>query len=346
MILETVTCSGLPPIKSCSISISAEEAVRTATLDLVVIGSGVPVSIGQAVTLKASGTTLLTGYVRDINPAHSEADRSLSVSLVSRTIDYVECSADHPSGEILDKDLAAIAKELDTQGIGIESDASFPKEMRHKLIPGESAFASIERRARGRGVLIHDTEKGRLKLATKPEGTHSGGLIKGINILSGSATFTEKGRYSKVKVRGQAGEGVEKPQLRPETSVTDSGVSRKRVLILPHEGEVTVDRMTKRAEWQAKRAAGNGSTATITVSGWRDAGGTIWTPNWLIEINDDWLGLSGKMIIKSVTLSQGERTEAQLTLADPRALGGENPNGGSAAGYAAPGDIRASYGDE
>lgn len=345
--LELVTCSGISlPIIGCSVNVSAEEAARTATLSLAITGAGIPVSVGQAVVLKASGTVILTGYVRDVNPSYDASSRALSVSLVSRTIDYIECSADHPSGEIIDKDLGTIAKELDSYGIGVEVDGDFPKEARHKLAPGESAFSSIERRGRGRSVLIHDTPEGRLKLATKPAGTHAGRLQGGLNILGGSSSFTERGRYSKVKVRGQASEGVDKPQMRPETSVEDSGVTRNRVLIVPHEGETTMDRMKKRAEWQAKRAAGNGATASITVTGWRDAAGRIWTPNFLIDVEDDLLGLSGMMVIKSVTLKQGDRTEATLSLADPRALGGENPHGKTMAGYAAPGAIRASYGDE
>ncbi|OLP56829.1 hypothetical protein BJF92_12215 [Rhizobium rhizosphaerae] len=346
MILERVTAEGLPPIKTTRVSISAEEAARTATLDLLVLGPGLPVSIGTPVVLKASGEVLLTGYVRDVNPAHEAESHTLSVSLVSRTIDYVECSADHPSGEILDKDLSAIAKELDASGIGIEADGDFPREPRHKLQPGESAFASIERRARGRGVLIHDTAEGRIKLAMKPEGTHAGGLVFGVNILAGSATFTEAGRYSHVKVRGQAGEGVGKAQLRGEATVVDDGVSRRRVLIVPHEGETTSDRMKTRALWQAKRAAGNGSTASITVSGWRDAAGRIWSPNWLVQVEDPYLGIDGLMVIKSVSLEQGDRTEAILSLADPRALGGENPRGRSASGYGAPGPVKPVFGDE
>jgi prophage tail gpP-like protein len=346
MPFETITCDGLPPIKSCSISLSAEEAVRTATLDLVITGDGIPASIGQAVTLKASGEVMLTGYVRDVNPSHDATTRALSVNLVSRSVDYVECSADHPTGEFLKQDLAAIAKALDGQGVGIEVDGAFPQEPRHKVMPGESAFASIERRARGRGILIHDTPKGRIKLATKPEGTHSGGLIFGQNILSGSATFTERGRYSEIKVRGQASEGTEKQQLRPETTARDSGVTRKRVLIVNHEGETTLDRMKKRATWQANRAAGNGSTASITVTGWRDAGGQTWKRNWLVPVDDPWLGLSGMMLIKSVTFDQQDRTTATLELADPRALGGENPRGKTAAGFSAPGAITADYEDE
>ncbi|HXV31720.1 MAG TPA: hypothetical protein VD840_15445, partial [Sinorhizobium sp.] len=197
MLLEQVTADGLPRIKGIEISVSAEEAVRTATIDCVILGSGLPVSVGQATVVAASGDPVLTGYVRDINTGYGADMRTLSIGLVSRTVDYVECSAEHSTGEWLDRSIDEIANELDTLGIGIESDGSFPKEPRHKLVQGESPFASIERRARGRGVLIHDTEKGRLKLATKPGGRHKGTLKRGVNILPGaSASFTERGRHS------------------------------------------------------------------------------------------------------------------------------------------------------
>lgn len=354
MILETITADGLPPIKSVDISVSAEEAVRTARLECVITGSGLPAAIGQRTVLRATDDAVLTGYVRDIDTCYVGSMRSLSIGLVSATVDYTECSAEHTSGEWLDMSIDDIARELDGFGIGIETDGtSFPKEARHKLIVGESPFASIERRARGRGILIHDTEKGRLKLATKPEGRHQGTLKRGVNILPGaSASFTERGRHSDVKVRGQSTEGVGKSQLRPETVARDSAVARHRPLVLLHEGEATIDRMKTRAEWQAKRAAGASVTASIPTTGWRDAGGRLWTPNWLVDVDDDWLGIKGAMIIKSVAFAQageggeGSGTIATLSLADPRALGGENPRGKTASGYAAPGAIEAEYHDE
>lgn len=349
MILELITASGLPAIKTVSVSVSAEEAVRTAALDCVIVGSGVPVEIGQEVTLAAGGEPVLTGYVRDIGTGYGADTRNLTLSLVSKTVDFVECSAEHATGEWLDKDLGEIADELDTLGIGVETDgSSFPKEPRHKLVVGESPYSTIERRARGRGVLIYDTPKGRIKLATKPEGTHAGTLRRGENILPGAtAQFTERGRHSEVKVRGQASGGTEKEALRPETIARDSSLRRRRPVILRLEGETTVDRMKKRAEWQANRAAGNAVTANLPVTGWRDVGGKIWSPNWLVRVEDDWLGLEGLMIIKAVELTQSdEGTKAILSLADPRALGGDNPRGKSAGGYGAPGAIEAEYQDE
>lgn len=345
---ETVTIAGFPKIETITISVSAEEAARTANVGLVIKGPGLPVWTGQDAVIMAGRDVMLTGYVRDINTGYGEADRNLSCGLVSKTVDYIECSAEHASGEILDKDLIGIAKELDSLGIGIRSDgSSFPIEARHKLMLGESPFSSIERRARGRGALIHDTAKGEIMIATKPEGLHAGALRRGENILPGaSASFTEAGRYSDVKVRGQATEGTDKQQLRAQAVAKDSGVTRRRPLIIAHEGESTIDRMDKRAVWQARRAAGNGVTANIPVTGWRDVMGRIWQANWLVRVEDDFLGLSGLMIIKSITFEQGDMTRATLSLADPRALGGDNPRGKSAGGYGAPGITAAEYEDE
>lgn len=349
---ETVKIAGFPAIKSITISVSAEEAARSANLDLVITGSGLPIELGQDAKIEASGTLMLTGYVRDIGTSYSVdsggAERTLTCGLISKTVDFIECSAEHPTGEIFDKDIVGIGKELDTLGIGVKSDGTnFPKEPRHKLALGESPFSSIERRARGRGALIHDTAKGQIMIASKPAGMHAGTLRRGVNILSGaSANFTEAGRYSDIAVRGQATEGSGKQQLRPQTSARDSAVKRRRPLILAHEGETTLDRMKKRATWTARRAAGNSITAQIPVTGWRDANGEIWQPNWLVQVEDDWLGIEGLMIIKSVTFEQGEMTMATLSLADPRSLGGENPRGKNVSSYAAPGVIDAEYTDE
>ncbi|WP_283196609.1 hypothetical protein [Rhizobium sp. BT04] len=347
---ENLTISGLPPYKSITISYSAEEAVRNASIVLMPAGIGVPVQPGQSVTIKAGSDVLLTGYVRDVQPSHDANDRALSVTVVSRTVDATECSVDHPTGEVLKQDLASIAKTFDTLGIGVESDGSLPVEPRHKLRTGETLFQTIERRARGRGILIYDTPKGKLKLATKPEGTHSGGLIWGQNIEQASSSITEYGRHSEVKVRGQSTEGTYKQQLRPEATARDAGVKRKRPLIIAHEGETTTDRIKKRADWQVKRGAGYAATASITTTGWRDGGGKIWDRNWLVYVEDSWIGIEGMMVIKGVTLTQdadgGQGTVAVLSLADPRALGGENPRGKTTDAYSAPGTITPEYQDQ
>lgn len=337
---ETVVIDGIDlPIKSVSISISAEASARTAQASFAVTGTTMPVKKGQPIKISASGTLLLTGYVRDINPSYDAGgQRQLSVSFVSKTVDASETSVVHKTGEVLNKSLPDIAREFDNLGIGIEDDGSFPVEPVHRLIPGESNFDTVYRRIRGRGGLISDTAEGKLKLSTKPAGRHAGSLQRGRNITSASANFTESGQYSDVMVRGQASIGSDAPQLRGQATAKDKGVSRSRPIILAHEGEVLVDRMKTKAEFQAKRGAGEASTASISTIGWRDDGGQIWTPNFLVRVEDDWIYVKGDMVIKSVTLNQdaeGQGTTASISLADPRALGGDNPRGNTDAAYSA-----------
>lgn len=322
---------------SCSLTASPEKAYREATFEVAWNGAGVPCQEDEDATVSVSGEVWLTGYSRDIRGDHDEEARRYTVSVVSRTIDAVESSIDHPTGFKKDCDLKEVAEEFDTGGIGVECDAKTLKKAKHKVRPGESLFETLEPDARAQGTLIYDTPKGKLKITDKPEGRHTGALVRGINIKSASGTLSGRGSFSKVKIRGQSSEGVAGTSLRPEAEVAGT-VSRKRPLIRVHEGEATSERMKRRAAWEAKRAAGKSKECTITTPGWRDAGGKIFAPNFLIEVRDDWLGIEQDMIISNVSLEQDSQggTTAQISCKDPRALGGENPRGKSAKGWAAP----------
>ncbi len=76
-----------------------------------------------------------------------------------------------------------------------------------------------------------------------------------------------------------------------------------------------------------------GTTAQITVKGWRDAAGKLWQPGWLIPVHVADLGLAQEMMIESVSYEQqdagtGDGTVARLSLVDPRAYGGKAGKGG------------------
>ncbi|WP_054308915.1 hypothetical protein [Mesorhizobium sp. 1M-11] len=336
--------------KACRLSASAEGAVREASFTVAHTGDGVPCQPDDPATITVSGDLWGAGFVRDVRGSHGEADRSYEVTFVSRTIDAVECSIDHPSGYKKDCDLLDIAREFDTLGIGVEGNPKTERKARHKVVPGESLFQTLETDARAQGVLIQDTEKGKLKLADKPEGRHAGGLVRGKNIKQAEAQITGAGRFSSVKVRGQNSTGVTAPALRSEGSANDAGVKRNRPRILTYEGEATSARLKKRAKWEAQRGAGNGTSCSIVTPGWRDGAGRLWTRNFLVAVDDSWLGINQDMVIAEVALEQGadenEGTRATLSLKDPRALGGDNPRGSSASGWGAPSASDPAYRDE
>jgi prophage tail gpP-like protein len=328
--------------ESVSISISAEEAVRTATLEGSDFGGTFPLLPGTEVTVKANGTLILTGYVRDCAPSHDGTKWSASISLVSKSVDAVECSIVHPKGWAEKKSLTELAKEFDTQGVGIEASESFPVEPNHFVNPGASLFDEIEPLARAQSAFIYDTPEGKLRIAKKPRGRHAGGLKLGVNIIAASAKLTENGRHSPVIVRGQSTSGSGKAALQLEARVADSGVKRQRPKIIIDEAETTSGRLKSRAERQVKRAAGYSREANVEVSGWRDQSGRIWEPHFTVRLDDKRIYIGQDMVIKSVTLTQdASGTRASLSLADPRAMNGEAGGASSSAGFWATPDAQA-----
>lgn len=335
------------PHTSCTLMASAEQAVRQASFDIAWTGPGIPCRPDDEAVIAVSGEIWGVGYVRDVNCDHDERVRQYRVTFVSRAIDAVEASIDHPTMIAEDVDLMQVAQTFDTLGVGVEGEVRTEKKRVHKVVPGESLFSTIESEARSQGVLIYDTPEGKLRLADKPEGRHSGALILGVNIISASGTLSGARAFSEIEARGQTSFGTAASALRPRARARGTA-RRKRPLLVVEEGESTSARLKKRADWEARRAAGAGISASITVPGWRDAAGRLWTRNNLVSVEDAWLGISQDMVIADVTLEQDGRdgTTATISLKDPRALGGENPHGKSNEAWAAPATSDPDYSED
>lgn len=337
-----VTAGGIfLPWHDVSISISAEEAVRTAVVTGHVPPGVAPPWPDSKATLTANGTLLLTGYVRDFRPDQGSDDWRATITLVSRTVDAVETSILHKTGLAENKNIKGIGDAFDNLGIGIEAKGSFETIAKHQIEPGESLYSTLEPLARAEAAIIHDTPEGRLRIVKKPEGSHSGGLAAGVNIISGDAEFSGQGKFNPVVVRGQQSRGVTPQAMRPEAKTSDPSVGRSRPKIIVLDGEATAAHMKNAVEWEARAAAGLAVNASIQVSGWRDQGGKVWTPNWLVYVRHPRLYLDQVMGIKSVELTQdtttdSDGTRATLTLVDPRALGGASSGSKSGKGWSAP----------
>lgn len=343
MPLEIVTINAggmILPWQLVSVSMSADEAVRTASVTVHLEPGASPPWPDTPATISAGGEVLLTGYVRDFEPSQEEESRTASVTFVSRTVDAVECSIDHKTGFAKQKDLKGIADTFDSCGVGCEVEGSFETLPRHQIVPGESLFETLEPLARAEAAVIHDTGQGKLRVVKKPDPAHAGGLAIGVNIISASASFSGEGSHDPVMVRGQVSRGSAAKDLRPQAKAK-TGASRYRPKIAIADGEATPSRLKNAVEWESRMAARLSVSATITVSGWRDAAGKIWERNRLVYVKHPRIFLDQMMVIKSVTLSQdqsaeGEGTRAVLTLADPRALGGKASGSKSGKGWTAP----------
>lgn len=333
-----ITIGGQPyrGFTSISISISVEQSARSASVTGSDLAGAARINPGDDVTITAGGDLILTGFVRTITPSHDENSHSLGIAIESKAADAAEASVDHKTGQVNKKDLTGIAKDFDTAGIGIVSDETFPIERTSIVSLGNTLIGHLRPLARSHGAFLYDTPEGKIRIAKKPRGTHSGSLAigEGGNIISASATISEERRHDEIIVRGQSSRGTGDAAQRLEARAKDSSVKRKRPRIIVHEGEATAAKLKERAERAVKRAAGYSRQASITVAGWRDQGGRIFEPHFLIYVADPRIYIEQMMAINSVTLTQdttdgGAGTRAVLGLVDPAALNGESAGGDS-----------------
>src|SRR5690606_20598892 len=126
------------PHTSCTLMASAEQAVRQASFDIAWTGPGIPCRPDDEAVIAVSGEIWGVGYVRDVNCDHDERVRQYRVTFVSRAIDAVEASIDHPTMIAEDVDLLEVAQTFDTLGIGVEGEVRTEKKRVHTVVPGES----------------------------------------------------------------------------------------------------------------------------------------------------------------------------------------------------------------
>ncbi|TCR69687.1 hypothetical protein [Bosea sp. BK604] len=290
-------------------------------------------SDGVAWGVTAGGNLVLTGHVEKRSPRLGEAEAELAISGRSKTGDVVDSAADHESGEFRDKKAPEVLGALaGKQNVKVESELDHPPRELFRLRPGETIFTAAERWSRAEGFAIGDTPEGNLALRKAGSKRHAGSLTEGRNVRDASAVHDDSKRFGKVKVRAQAPDGYAPDDLQVEDEAGDTQAGRQRLKVIVPPEQIRKKDARKRAQWHRDRAAGEGTTCEVTVTGWRDEGGTLWQPGWLIFAELPSLDVIQDMLIKTIKLDQqgdGEKgyTRATLGLVDPRAFGGKQPKG-------------------
>lgn len=289
-----------------------------------------PLRPGQVCTIELDGETVLTGHVDIYAPSHAASAHAVRVTGRSRTADLIDCSALVPGGQFKKYGLAAIARAL-AQPFGIDvtveadAGAAFADV---QVQQGESCFELIERLCRVRALLASDGARGDLVLTRAGAGSvpRAERLRRGSggNILVGSARLSHATRYSEYRVKGQQA-GTDQifgaAAAAPSARVSDPGVTRFRPRLVIAEAQADAAAMRERARWEAKVSAAEGTEARITVAGWRQSGGALWTVNALAHVEDAWLGLDRDLLIAAVTwIADEQSSRTEMVLVPPAAL--------------------------
>lgn len=284
-----------------------------------------PIKPGDACGVLIEGERVITGYVDAVEPSHRADHHELRIQGRDRTADLVDCSATNEPGEWHGLKLERIAEELARPfGVTVRSEVDTGKPFSSfRLQTSESAFSAIERAARHRAVRPVSDGKGALALTRAGTVRVPTRLVRGENIIEASGAASLQGRFSEYIVKGQSqGDdfvfGAE--AAAPEGRAKDPNVGRFRPLVVLAEDQGDAAVFQDRARWEASSRAGKARRAAITVQGWKHAGG-LWSPNTLVRVLDDFIGINREMLIVSVVFRKDERgTVTRLSLARPEAF--------------------------
>lgn len=286
---------------------------------------------GAVVQVFANADLLMAGYVDQYRPHLSARQADIGVTGRSKSADLIDSDADHPTGFFENKTPQEIGAELaEGYGATFDTDQKLRKvSPSYTLTPGASIYREIEKLARKQGMTLAGTPEGNIMI-TKPSGSlrHAGGLFEGQNILVGNANHNWSNRHSKYIIKGQRPIGHGSRRLHLVAQAEDTTVNRKRVKSVVHDDDGSIDDLKGRAKNRRDRAAGEALKASISVQGFRDQVGMIWTPGWLVWTESEFLNIAQDMLIEAVDYAQGpDGSISLLSLTDPRAFGGNGGKG-------------------
>jgi prophage tail gpP-like protein len=280
---------------------------------------------GESAILLIGKEKLISGYVDETSPELTKEGRTVSVNGRDTSADLVDCSIDTPAS-FASISLKALAKRLcDPFGVGVTVDASAAADAVHpfpswKVNHGESAFESLDRAAKQRGVLLMNDGNGNLVITRPSKLLTSTQLVQGQNILAIRAHYSMKERFSKYTVKSQ-NSGLEADGAVPgvdfscKGTAVDQNVKRFRPLLIIAEGNATAEICRKRAQWEASVRVGKSTSVQVTVPGWRQVDGSLWAPNRLCRVNAPAAGINIDLLITEVTLHKTvDSTTSEITL--------------------------------
>lgn len=169
---------------------------------------------GSKIQLKMNGQTVITGYLDSLSQSISGESKEISVSGRDKTADLVDCSVIHQSYHFKNQTLQQIAEVICKPfGIKVVWQATEPganeKMNVWQVEPGETAFDTLSKAARHKGVLVTSNVDGDL-VFTDPSDTVVGEFKLGENILELELNDDWTQRFSLYRVIGDAEQGGQK----------------------------------------------------------------------------------------------------------------------------------------
>lgn len=329
-------------LKDISVSINidalADEFRLTASSSL---GKALPFKGGEFCKIYVSGIKVLTGFIDVVTPSYSASSHEIVVFGRSKTSDIVDSylnSLDLTMPVSLVRCCESVINQIGAS-ISVSSNVTIEdfKKTEDKISPeiGANCFEFLDELARKRQVLIRSDENGNL-LITRQEPEKVDAKLQMIigdnnnNILEADANYDLTERYNKYVVKSMQNtsaivftNSVSIPDVVDQKSeVVDVDVRVGRQYVIQSEKSSTNEQAKLRAEWEANLRRTRSRQARVVVQGFKNETGDIWRVNKLITMDDQFLGISGSVLISGVRFnySQSGGSTTELLISDPKSF--------------------------
>lgn len=284
---------------------------------------------GARCELRLGPTLAMAGHVDEVAIDYDAGSHTVRIAGRDASADLVDCAAcvdDSHEWQGLGL-LEAAGRLLRPYGLGVRAEVELgPPIPRLAIQPGETAWETLERACRSRGVLATGDGVGGVVLTRAGQGGRMPAVLQAGGqagqVLRASGRWSHTDRHSLYVVRGQqeGSLGLTAEQVRgPEARLADPEIGRHRPTVLLAESAGDGRTLADRAAWALRVASGRSRRVIYTVQGWR-CGGELWRPNALVSVSDRWMEVDGELLIVSVELTlDASGSLAQLELAPPDA---------------------------
>lgn len=278
-----------------------------------------PFAPGMACSVTAGGEPMIKGYVDRVDHSLTQGDHSTGIYGRDASADLVDCSAVHEPGSWKNRPLSALCAELAAPfgvPVNLEADegAVFPA---FSIQPGEKVAEAMQRLLKQRELLAMPDGRGGLRLAKLGQSVRSTVLEQGRNLLEAQASFDAESIFSRYVCTGQK-QGTDSAfgkACSVRGVVEDTQVGRYRPLVIRSSQQGEAGYMRRRAQWEKTSRRSKALTVNVTVQGWRDEDGMLWTPGDLVPVRLPLFFIEAELLIAGVTYSKGvQGTTAQLEL--------------------------------
>lgn len=312
-------------------------------------GAPLPFKGGEACKVTLEGETIITGFIEVVSGSYDAGSHNISIQGRDKTGDVLDSSVSEMSDlrgantvkQVIERVLENIGSdvvvidEANSEKFNSSEDIQAPD-------PGDNAFSFMESVARKRQVLLTSDGGGNIIISKSP-GQDTQVLLQNVvgatgnNILSASWSYDTTGRYNIYRFKSglnpvalnTAGAASISTIVNQSGLISDTQIRAGRQLVIVAELSSSDEQMESRATWEANIRKARGRVYSAVVEGFTHKNG-VWKPNTLVNIVDDFAGVSAQMLINSVsfnldlrngsttTLSFVERNAYTLTLDEPK----------------------------